>query len=108
MPFLVNCFECGKDASVAPSRYNGRIHFFCSSECASAYSKAEPNKTCPVCGKRFHVKPYRRKRARGGAVCCTRECLVIKKSEDLTGDKSHQFGLLGELTPSRKAAILVT
>jgi len=108
MPFWVNCFECGRDVQVTPSRHEHRIHFFCSRECSSAYTKAEPNTTCPVCKKRFHIKPRRVARTKDGVVCCSKECANIKKSEDSVGDGNHQFGLLGELNPSHKSDILLS
>ena len=56
--------------------------------------KGEFNTSCPVCGKRFHVKPYRLKRSKN--VCCSYECNTKLRSTLLKGSGNHMYGVRGE------------
>lgn len=58
------------------------------------------NCTCPICGKRFHLKPF--KLAADKNHYCSRECFRISKIETMKGEKNHQYGLRGELNSSWK------
>lgn len=62
---------------------------------ASVALGAELNVTCPVCGKRFHLKPYRIKRSINNY--CSRECHRIAKMDYMKGEKNHQYGLKGKM-----------
>lgn len=106
MPFKVNCNFCEKEFSVTPSRFNTRNMFYCSKECESSFRRAEPNMECPVCGKRFHIKPYRINRLRTNEkVCCSKKCFYITKKEMCIGELNHQYGIKGELNSSFKSDI---
>lgn len=49
-------------------------HDFCSKKCAGEWTnKQNLNCTCPICGKKFHVKQSRLAKMKLLA-CCSREC----------------------------------
>lgn len=58
------------------------------------------NCTCPVCGKKFHLKPYRVKRSKNNY--CSKTCHNKAKEEYCKGEKNHQYGLRGKLNASWK------
>lgn len=64
------------------------------------------NMTCPVCGKRFHLKPYAVKRAKKHY--CSIACHKVAKEEYMVGKNNHQYGLRGELNDSWKGGRKLT
>lgn len=62
---------------------------------ASVVLDADLNVTCAVCGKKYHLKPYRIKRCKKNY--CSIECHRIGKMEYMKGEKNHQYGLKGEM-----------
>ena len=58
----------------------------------------ENNVVCPICGKAFHLKPYRIKRAKVNY--CSRECQTEARKHYMKGSGNHQYGLRGELNPT--------
>lgn len=58
------------------------------------------NMKCPICGKRFHLKPYSVKKAK--IHYCSRECHREAKREYMSGEKNHQYGLKGEKNATYK------
>lgn len=56
------------------------------------------NVSCPVCGKRFHLKPYKVKIDKNHY--CSLECHRLAKMEYMSGEKNHQYGLRGEKNAS--------
>lgn len=66
----------------------------------------ELNVKCPVCGKAFHLKPYRIKRANQNY--CSRKCFYEAKKSLMSGSGNHQYGLRGELNSSWKGGRKIT
>ena len=56
------------------------------------------NCTCPVCGKKFHLKPCAVKRFK--IHHCSKECFRIAKKEYMAGSNNHQYGLKGNKNAS--------
>lgn len=56
------------------------------------------NMKCPVCGKRFHLKPSHA--ALGKNHYCSIECHRQAKREYMKGEKNHQYGLKGDKNPT--------
>lgn len=56
------------------------------------------NMLCPICGKRFHLKPSHAKL--GHNHYCSKECHRKAKMEYMKGEKNHQYGLKGALNAS--------
>ena len=75
----------------------------CSNKCYDEFQKwnKEPNCECPVCHKKFYVKPSRLKRVKHEPTCSV-ECSSMLKSQYMSGEGNHQFGLKGELNSSFK------
>ena len=56
------------------------------------------NVTCPVCGKKFHLKPY--KLGKDKNHYCSRTCHYKAKKQYCVGSGNHQYGLRGEKNAS--------
>lgn len=52
------------------------------------------NMTCPICGKKFHLKPYLVKRDKNHY--CSRKCHFQAKREYMSGTSNHQYGIRGK------------
>lgn len=77
-------------------------HNFCSKKCAGEWTnKQNLNCTCPICGKKFHVKQSRLAKMKLLA-CCSRECNKKYRSLYMTGKGNHQYGLKGNKNSSFK------
>jgi hypothetical protein len=64
------------------------------------------NMTCPVCGNRFHLKPYAVKRFKNHY--CSKKCHYEAKKEYMKGEKNHQFGLVGSKNDSWRGGTRIT
>lgn len=54
------------------------------------------NMVCPICGKRFHRKPYKLKTdSQRYGITCSLECSRKVRSFAMSGEKNHQYGLRG-------------
>ena len=62
--------------------------------------RAENNSICPICGKEFHLKPYRIKRAKVNY--CSKECQNKARSIYMLGAGNHQYGVRKEKNASWK------
>ena len=58
------------------------------------------NATCPICGKKFHLKPYKLRIDKNHY--CSRECHYEAKRQYMKGYKNHQYGLRKEKNASWK------
>lgn len=58
------------------------------------------NMTCPVCGKKFHVKQSSIGKAK--VHYCSRQCHHTAKKEYQSGSGNHQYGLRGANNPTWK------
>lgn len=59
------------------------------------------NMECPICGKKFHLKPSAAKRFK--THCCSMECCKKMKSKKMSGVGNHQYGLRGRKNASWKS-----
>lgn len=92
------CEWCKEHFMGSPSRSKAK-HICCSVECQSALRKSQGlNCVCPICGKKFHVKPS----WITGKNCCSRECKAKLDSVLMKGEGNHQFGLKGKNNPTWK------
>lgn len=99
---IKTCDECGKKIEIFHrERLNNRKNIFCSKICESNYKKTKNlNTVCPICGKKFHVKPYHKKKCINNY--CSKECHIEAKKGYMKGEKNHQYGLKGKLNASWK------
>lgn len=98
------CEWCGEYFLAPPSRGKAK-HICCSKECQSALRKSQGlNCVCPVCDKRFHVKPSRLTERN----CCSKECKHKYDSIAMIGEGNHQFGLKGKDNPTWKSDIKIS
>lgn len=98
------CKQCKKEYDTQNSKLPKNI---CSSKCYDEFQKwnKEPNCKCPICGKEFYVKPSRLKRLKHSPTCSV-ECASKLKSQYMSGEGNHQYGLKGELNSSFKGVEL--
>ncbi len=93
------CEWCKEHFMGPPSRGKAE-NICCSRECQSALKKSQgANCVCPICGKKFHIKPSQMTKSN----CCSRECRAKLASELMKGERNHQYGLKGKDNPSWKA-----
>lgn len=59
------------------------------------------NCECPICHKKFHLKPSQAKRFK--THCCSRECNKKFRSIYMSGTGNHQYGLKGDKNSSWKS-----
>lgn len=99
---IKQCDNCGIDVKIFHKDRLFRKNLFCSKKCEGEFRKKQTPKEseCPVCHKKFHIKPYQRKNALHNY--CSRECFNIAKSEYMKNEGNHQYGLKGELNSSWK------
>lgn len=58
------------------------------------------NCVCAYCGKRFHLKPFAKKKSK--THYCSKECHNKAKVVYMSGERNHQYGLRGEKNASWK------
>ena len=63
-----------------------------------AHDESFYNCTCPICGKRFHLKPYRIKRCKINY--CSKKCQNEARKIYMKGEGNHQYGLKGSKNPT--------
>lgn len=104
---ICKCEWCGKEFETYPSRLKAK-HICCSKQCQLELKKSltEKNCTCPVCGKKFHCKPYHAKKYKN--VFCSMECKKQYDSEKMKGTGNHQYGLKGKANASWKTDEKIT
>ena len=56
------------------------------------------NMTCPICGKKFHLKPYAIKKNK--MHFCSKKCHNEAKKTYFAGENNHQYGLRGKDNPT--------
>lgn len=104
---VFTCEYCGEKFLGHPSRTKA-THICCSKKCMGALikSRQEPNCTCPICGKKFHIKPSQK--AKYKTHCCSYERLTIQRRNYMLGENNHQFGLKGQDNPTWKTDVKIT
>lgn len=98
------CEWCGEHFMAPPSRSKAK-HICCSKECMSNLIKSRNlNCTCPVCIKKFHLKPSHIT----GNNCCSKECKAKLDSIKMTGEGNHQYGIKGKNNSSWKSDVRIS
>ena len=100
------CKICGKTGYLVDTKKFPKD--FCSYRCYEEWLKwnKTPNCKCVICNKEMYLKPSRIKRAKHG-VTCSLECANKLKSQYMTGEGNHQYGLKGELNASFKGKEII-
>jgi dUTP pyrophosphatase len=99
--------NCGKEFTGGKQRLENKT-ITCSRQCSSEYIKSlsDLNAECPVCNKKFHIKPSHLKRFKN--VCCSWECNLQLRSKNMSNEGNHQYGVKGELNGSYISDIKLT
>lgn len=64
------------------------------------------NCICPICKKKFHLRPYVLKKNKNHY--CSKECHRLAKTQYMKGNKNHQYGLKGNKNSSWKSDKKIT
>ena len=64
------------------------------------------NAKCEICGKEYHLKPYRIKRAQH--LYCSIECRAEAQKQLMRGSGNHQFGLRGDKNSTWKGGTMIS
>lgn len=94
------CIVCNTE--INDSNYNSAYGSrFCSWKCYETYKQinTKSNCKCSICGKEMYLKPFRLRRVIYGVVCSDK-CKSKQKSEFMSGNGNHQFGLTGNKNAS--------
>ena len=105
MNVLLTCDNCGSVFECKHKERLERKNHFCCKSCEGEYRKKNNpnNKTCPVCGKIFYLKPSHAKRFNKQGNCCSTRCLGILRKELYQGENNPNFGNRGEKNPIWKS-----
>lgn len=99
------CKQCKKEYDTQNPKLPNNI---CSSKCYDEFQKwnKEHNCKCPICEKEFYVKPSRLKKLKHKPTCSV-ECASKLKSQYMSGEGNHQYGLKGNLNASFKGEEII-
>lgn len=108
---IIKCEYCQKEFEVSPSRLKNK-HICCCRKCSLELARdirfqqiGFLNCICPICNTKFHLKAYE---ANNGAThCCSRECSNKWRSQKMTGEGNHQYGLTGNKNSSWKSDVKI-
>ena len=110
---IKKCSNCGNDIEIRHKERLNRINYFCSKECEGKFRQKQFEKNedyfnceCPVCNKKFHLKPYRLNKYK--THYCSKICQNKAKEEYMKGEGNHQFGLKGNKNSSWKSDKKIT
>lgn len=99
----MKCEICEKENYVVDTKkFPAR---FCSYKCYEEWQKFNkpPNCQCTICGIKMYLKSSRLKRVKND-ITCSIECASKLKSNYMSGEGNHQFGLKGEFNSSYKGS----
>ena len=95
------CDYCGKEIQITKKRRLKNKTICCSIECANKLKiQNNLNTICPICGKKFHVSSYYKKKCKNNY--CSRKCFAEAKKIYMKGEGNHQYGLKGSKNSSWK------
>ena len=111
---IKKCDNCGTNVEIRHKKRLNNKNFFCSKQCEAEFKKNQYkqkdenyyNCECPICGKKFHLKPYQLKKYK--MHYCSIECHKKAKMEYMKGEKNHQYGLKGSKNASWKSDKKIT
>lgn len=104
---IKSCAMCNCEVKIFHKKRLENKIIFCSQKCYGKWIKQQHlNCVCPICGAKFHVKPYRINKTKINY--CSRKCHYAAKMEYMKGNKNHQYGLKGVLNSSWKSDRKIT
>lgn len=108
------CSNCGKEVEIKHKNRVELKNIFCSQECSNEFRRKirESDKNyfnciCPICNKKFHLKPHSLNDGSHNHYC-SKECHRLAKIEYMRGEKNHQYGLKGNKNASWKSDKKIT
>jgi len=102
------CANCHKEVEIRHKHRVSLENIFCSRECSSEYIKNKNlNCTCPVCGKKFHRKPYELKRNNKHIPCCSMKCLSEYRKLKYLGENNPNYNNRGDKNPLFRGDALI-
>lgn len=110
---IKKCSNCGKEVEIRHKNRLNNKHIYCSKECEIEFKKKALenqkgylNCECPICHKKFHLKPC--SLGKSETHYCSRECHRLAKKQYMKGEKNHQYGLKGAKNSSWKSDKKIT
>lgn len=110
---IKQCSNCGKDVEIRHKERTNRKNIFCCIQCEKEFNKRMReeredyfNCICPICNKKFHIKPYQLNKSKNHY--CSRECHRLAKMQYMKGKGNHQYGLKGDKNCSWKSDRRIT
>lgn len=110
---IKKCDNCGNDVEIRHKNRLDRKNVFCSKKCEMESKKRIKlenknyfNCECPICKKKFHLKPSALKKSKNHY--CSIDCHKKAKEEYMKGANNHQFGLKGDKNSSWKSDRKIT
>lgn len=107
------CANCNKEVEIRHKKRVELENVFCSQDCSNEFKRKNREKNeeyfnciCPICDKRFHVRPSQLKKDKNHY--CSKECHRLAKMEYMKGEKNHQYGLKGNKNASWKSDKKIT
>ena len=102
------CAWCGSDIEIRHKNRVGKESTCCCIQCSMDYrkSKLPLNATCSYCVKMFHLKES--KLNKYTKHYCSMDCNKKDKSNYMSGEGNHQYGLKGNLNDSWKSDSKIT
>lgn len=94
------CSNCGKDVEIFHKVRLQAKDIFCCKDCFHEYRNNHKilNCVCPVCGKKFYVKPYLLKNNKHEH-CCSYECMGKYRKQIYKGESNPNYGNRGRGNP---------
>lgn len=93
------CASCGSIVQIFHKRRLELQNIFCNQECFNEYKvKMGKNCTCPVCGKKFHAKPYAIAKSKT-KLCCSRKCMGEYREIIYKGENNPNYNNTGNKNP---------
>lgn len=104
---IKQCANCNCQVEIYHKKRLEAKKTFCSKKCHAEWKKKQNlNCVCPICGRKFHAKPYYLKKNK--VVCCSKKCSKIHRSQRMSGAGNPQYGLKGTLNASWKSDKRIT
>ena len=101
---VCECTNCKKIFERDGTKPKYQTNFYCSKECQSSHRYPKNELTCPICNNIFHRKTSHIKKAKDvNNMTCSKKCCYELKKITMSGEKNHQYGLVGDLNSSWKS-----
>lgn len=93
------CANCGDSVQIFHKNRMELQDIFCSQKCFNEYKiKGGKNCICPVCGNKFHAKPYAITKSKT-RLYCSRKCMGAYRGLIYEGKNNPNYNNIGDKNP---------